>query len=384
MNNFMKEYIKNNWHLPEDSECPKSCYIFLFCSAAPNARSMAELTCSLLLALARNIPQAVAAMKQSRREQQKANFVGEELYGKTLALIGLGKAGMEVATRMQAFGMKIISFDPLVKQEEAEKKQIKWCPLEEIWPQADYISLHVPLLPQTTGFVNRHTLSKCRKGVRIINTARGGLINETDLLEALHDGQCGGAAIDVFSDDQRPNKMLLQHPKVICTPHLNASTMDAQRLSKYLKRGPGSTNQPLSAMDLAENLAQLSYGSSNHNGLFGSLNASSLAVFLDETKVQYVTAATNLGQLLASISSSPPKNIQLKHPGAANGLQKALLAGTIVGLMYARGKAYTDVSLMNAEQRAKQEGISVGYSTSYLSNSEQLCKKLPTRRVCIE
>lgn len=101
-----------------------------------------------------------------------------------------------------------------------------------MWPQADYITLHVPLIPQTTGFVNRQTLSKCKAGVRLVNTARGGLINETDLLEALNSGQCAGAAIDVFGDDQRPNKLLLQNSKVICTPHLNASAMDAQRMSK--------------------------------------------------------------------------------------------------------------------------------------------------------
>lgn len=112
-------------------------------------------------------------------------------------------------------------------------------------------------------------------------------------------------------------------------------------------------------MDLAENLAQLTSSSGSQNGLFGALNASTLAVFLDETKVQYVTAATNLGQLLATVSPSPPKTIHLKHPAAANGLQKALLAGTIVGLMHARGKGYTDISLINAEQRAKQEGINV-------------------------
>jgi hypothetical protein len=110
-------------------------------------------------------------------------------------------------------------------------------------------------------------------------------------------------------------------------------------------------------MELAENIAQLSNG--NGNGLFSALNPSTLAVFLDETKVQYVTAATNLGQVLATVSPSPPKTIYLKHPAGANGLQKALLAGTIVGLMYARGKGYTDVSLMNAEKKAKEEGITV-------------------------
>lgn len=114
-------------------------------------------------------------------------------------------------------------------------------------------------------------------------------------------------------------------------------------------------------MELAENLAQLTNGSNNQNGLFGALNASTLAVFLDETKVQYVTAATNLAQLLATVAPSNPTTICLKHPAAANGLQKALFAGTVVGLMHARGKGCTDISLINAEQRAKQEGINVNF-----------------------
>jgi phosphoglycerate dehydrogenase-like enzyme len=231
---------------------------------ATSARSSAELTCSLLLALSRNIPQAAAAMKQPKC--QKKDFVGEDLHGKTLAIIGLGKVGLEVANRMNAFGMKILGFDPLVTQAEAEKKHIKWCNLEEIWPQADYITLHVPLLPQTTGFINRYTLGKCRTNVKLINTARGGLINEADLLEALNNGQCGGAAMDAFSDEHRPNKMLLNHPKVICTPHLNAATVEAQRV----------------ATEFAENLALLG-GNGGSNGLFGALNASTLAIVLGES-----------------------------------------------------------------------------------------------------
>ncbi|KAI6240435.1 D-3-phosphoglycerate dehydrogenase [Aphelenchoides fujianensis] len=327
MNEMMESYVKNNWQLPED---------------ATSARSCAELTCSLILALARNIPQASAVMKQPK--MQKRDFVGDDLFGKTLAIIGIGRVGVEIATRMQAFGMKTIGFDPILTQAEAEKHKIKWCNLEEIWPQADYITLHVPLLPQTTGFINRFTLSKCKAGVRLVNTARGGLINEAELLDALNNGRCAGAALDALNEDQRAsNKALLQHARVICTPQLNVATMESQQRA---------------ALETAESLAN---GGSSSGGLFGALNASALAIVLDETKVQYVKAATNLGQILASISAHP-KAIQLKHPAGANGLQKALVAGTIVGVMSARGKGYTDVSLMNAEARAKQEGMTIDVS----------------------
>ncbi|KAI6234727.1 D-3-phosphoglycerate dehydrogenase [Aphelenchoides fujianensis] len=228
--------------------------------------------------------------------------------------------GKPVASTQQA---AFPSFDGLQMNEmmESYKHKIKWCNLEEIWPQADYITLHVPLLPQTTGFINRFTLGKCKAGVRLVNTARGGFINEADLLDALNSGRCAGAALDALNEDQRAsNKALLQHAR--------------QR----------------AALETAESLAN---GGSSSGGLFGALNASALAIVLDETE----------GAILASISANP-KAIQLKHPAGANGLQKALVAGTIVGVMSARGKGYTDVSLMNAEARAKQEGMTIDVSLS--------------------
>lgn len=154
--------------------------------------------------------------------------MGSELSGKTLAIVGLGRIGREVAHRMQAFGMKTIGYDPFVSPAESAKFGVTGLTLEEIWPQADFISLHVPLIPATKHLVNETTLEKCKKGVRVINVARGGTIDEEALLKALQSGQCGGAALDVFEEEPPKNSSLLQNSKLLCTPHLGASTKEAQ------------------------------------------------------------------------------------------------------------------------------------------------------------
>jgi len=191
-----------------------------------NSRSAAELTSTLILSLARHVPQAAESMKAGKWARK--DYMGNEVSGKTLAIIGLGRIGQIVAQHMQAFGMKTIGFDPLVSAQDAKKLGIEWFSLEEIWPKADYITVHVPLIKQTAGLIGRETLAKCKPTVKIINVARGGIVNEEELVEALNDGKCGGAAIDVFVEEPPKYRPLVDHPKVICTPHLGASTIQAQ------------------------------------------------------------------------------------------------------------------------------------------------------------
>ncbi|PAV86311.1 hypothetical protein WR25_14637 isoform B [Diploscapter pachys] len=166
-----------------------------------NSRSAAELTCTLIVSLPRYVPQAVATMRDGKWERKA--FMGEEIFGRTLAIIGLGRIGLEVATRMQAFGMRVIGYDPIVSKQQAAEKNIELLSLDEIWPQADYITVHVPLIKQTENLINKEVLGKCKKGVRIVNVARGGIVNEEDLVEALNSGQAAGAAIDVFVEVNR-------------------------------------------------------------------------------------------------------------------------------------------------------------------------------------
>ncbi|KAJ9583313.1 hypothetical protein L9F63_022330, partial [Diploptera punctata] len=151
-----------------------------------NSISACELTCALISSLARNIPQACQSLKEGRWDRKL--YSGFELSGKTLAVIGLGRIGREVATRMQSFGMKTIGFDPMVSHEAAKEFNIVKMELEEIWPLADFVTVHTPLIPQTKNLINQITLSKCKKGVKIINVARGGIVDEEALLEALKDG----------------------------------------------------------------------------------------------------------------------------------------------------------------------------------------------------
>ncbi|XP_044751154.1 D-3-phosphoglycerate dehydrogenase [Coccinella septempunctata] len=194
-----------------------------------NAISACELTCSLITSLARNVVPAAASLKAGRWDRKL--YSGHELYGKTLAIIGLGRIGKEVATRMQSWGMKTIGFDPIVSAEEAKKFNVESMDLEKIWPLADYITVHTPLIPQTRNMINDKVFSACKKGVCIVNVARGGIICEKDLLVALQDGRCGGAALDVFEQEPPTDPVtleLIQHPKVIATPHLGASTSEAQ------------------------------------------------------------------------------------------------------------------------------------------------------------
>uniref|UniRef100_A0A670IGQ7 D-3-phosphoglycerate dehydrogenase n=1 Tax=Podarcis muralis TaxID=64176 RepID=A0A670IGQ7_PODMU len=191
-----------------------------------NSLSAAELTCGMVLSLARQIPQAAASMKEGKWDRKK--FMGMELQGKTLGILGLGRIGREVAVRMQSFGMKTIGYDPIITPEESAAFGVEQLPLEQVWPLCDFITVHTPLLPSTTGLLNDATFARCRRGVQVINCARGGIVDEGALLRALQSGQCGGAALDVFTEEPPTNKALVNHPNVICCPHLGASTREAQ------------------------------------------------------------------------------------------------------------------------------------------------------------
>ncbi|XP_018319449.1 D-3-phosphoglycerate dehydrogenase [Agrilus planipennis] len=194
-----------------------------------NAISACELTCTLIANLSRNVVPATASLKAGRWDRKL--YSGHELYGKTLAIVGLGRIGREVATRMQAFGMKTIGYDPLVNSEDAAKFGVEFLELDQLWPRADYITVHVPLIPQTRNLINDKVFSVSKKGVRVVNVARGGIIDENALLKALEDGRCGGAALDVYEQEPPTDSVtlkLIQHPKVVATPHLGASTAEAQ------------------------------------------------------------------------------------------------------------------------------------------------------------
>lgn len=193
-----------------------------------NTASAAELSVSLLMALSRNIPSASQSLKAGKWERKA--FTGIELQGKTIGVIGLGQIGRRVAAACLALDMKVVGYDPLMSREVAEGLQVQLLSLEDIYPVCDFITLHTPLTPDTRNLFNDQTFAKCKHGLRIINCARGGIIDEDALLRALESGQVAGAGLDVFEQEPPPESTmaLLNHPNVICTPHLGASTGEAQ------------------------------------------------------------------------------------------------------------------------------------------------------------
>ncbi|EFN59904.1 hypothetical protein CHLNCDRAFT_56437 [Chlorella variabilis] len=201
---------------------------------APTANTVAaaEHGIALLCALARNVPQADAAMKGGRWERSK--WVGVSMVGKTLAVMGFGKVGSEVARRAKGLGMAVVAYDPYASQEKAAALGVKLVTLDEALAQGDFFSLHTPLTPNTKGMFNDELFAKMKKGARIVNVARGGVIDDDALKRALDAGIVAGAALDVFSTEPPPeDNPLVSHPAVICTPHLGASTKEAQEEVAY-------------------------------------------------------------------------------------------------------------------------------------------------------
>ncbi|VDM91955.1 unnamed protein product [Litomosoides sigmodontis] len=313
---IFERYILNNWEIVDNGKKPEN---------------IAEHTCALILSLARKIPQAVALMKEGKWTRTEA--CAEEIFGKSLAIIGLGRIGLEIAIRMQVFGMRTFGYDPQVTQEEAARHGIRWLPLDQLWPQADYIVIHVPLIPRTKNLLCASALTRCRKGVKIINMAKAGIVNEVDMLQALNKGRVGGAAFDVYVEDAPLFRGLIEHPNVICTPHMGTSPLQGhQRI----------------ANEIAENIVSLN----NSTGAYGAMNAAAATAALDEAKNQWIRAVATLTQTLAVIGNSP-KAVTIRFPNSLVSLQKALHAGAVVGLMYASGDVGSNLAA--AEMNARKE-----------------------------
>jgi D-3-phosphoglycerate dehydrogenase len=192
-----------------------------------NTITTAEHAIAMLLALCRHIPQADASMKHKMWEKKK--FMGTEYFGKTLGILGLGKIGSEVAKRARGLMMKVIAYDPFISIEAAKKMEVELVDLEELYERSDFISIHTPKSPETMNMINAETIAKMKDGVKIINCARGDIVNEQDLADAIKQGKVSGAAVDVFSTEPPPeDNPLYGIPQIIMTPHLGASTEEAQ------------------------------------------------------------------------------------------------------------------------------------------------------------
>ncbi|XP_074119340.1 D-3-phosphoglycerate dehydrogenase isoform X2 [Sminthopsis crassicaudata] len=303
-----------------------------------NSLSAAELTCGMIMSLARQIPQAAASMKNGKWERKK--FMGTELHGKTLGILGLGRIGREVATRMQSFGMKTVGYDPIIPPEVSASFGVQQLPLEQIWPICDFITVHTPLLPSTTGLLNDNTFAQCKKGVRVVNCARGGIVDEGALLRALQSGQCGGAALDVFTEEPPRDLALVKHENVISCPHLGASTKEAQSRC---------------GEEIAVQFVDMVKGKS----LSGVVNAQALTSAFSPSTKPWIGLAEALGALIRAWAGSPRGSIQVVTQGSSlKNAGSSLSPAVIVGLLK-EAATQAEVNLVNAKLRMQEAGLTV-------------------------
>lgn len=302
-----------------------------------NTISTAEHTVSMLLSLARNIPQAYMSLVAGKWERKK--FMGTEIMGKTLGIIGIGKIGREVASRCRAFGMTVIGFDPVLANDVASKLGVEVVTLDEVYRRSDFITVHTPLTEETKGILNEKTFKQCKKGVRVINCARGGIIDEAALLDALNSGHVAGAALDVFVTEPPASNPLLQHPHVIATPHLGASTEEAQEKV---------------AIQIAEQVADALHD----RGISGAVNAVSLQSGIPAEIKPYLVLAEKLGSLQAQIMKGKLRDLTIETRGEL--LQKhmdLLTTGVLKGLF--SELMSEPVNYINAPVLAKSMGIKI-------------------------
>ena len=259
-----------------------------------NAVAVAEQTLAMMLAMARHLCRADALMHAGRWE--KKSLQGTELRGKTLGIAGLGRIGMEVARRARVFGMEVVGHDPFVSVSVAKEQGIRLMNLDELYAAADYITLHVGLTPQTTGMINQASLKKMKKGVRLVNCARGELVNEVDLADALKQGHVAAAALDVFVDEPLKNSPLLAMENVILTPHIGGSTFEAQEA-------------------VGVQIAQQVREYLKHGVIQNAVNVPSVSAEEYAEIHPYIVLAERMGAFLAQISEGSIEEISLRYSG---------------------------------------------------------------------
>jgi D-3-phosphoglycerate dehydrogenase len=301
-----------------------------------NSITTAEHAIALMFALARQLPEADASTQAGKWEKNR--FMGVEMTGKTLGLIGAGNIGSIVADRALGLRMKVVAFDPFLTPERAVDLGVEKVTLDELLARADFITLHTPLTDQTRNILSRENIAKTKKGVRIVNCARGGLVDEEALKDALDSGHVAGAALDVFVTEPATASPLFGTPNFISTPHLGASTSEAQ------------VNV---ALQVAEQMADYLVS----GGITNALNVPSLSAEEAPKLRPYMTLAETLGALVGQLEGDGIKGVAIEVEGAAAELNsKPITAAVLAGLM----RVYSDtVNMVNAPFLAKERGLDV-------------------------
>ena len=306
-----------------------------------NVLSAAEHTIALLLAQARNIPQAHADLVAGR--WNRSRWEGVELNGKTLGIVGLGRVGVLVAQRASAFGMHLISYDPFVSADRARQLGVQLVTtVDELVATSDFVTVHLPKTPETIGLLDAKVLAKAKPGLRVVNTARGGIVDEAALADAVRNGVVAGAAIDVFATEPTTESPLFELPEVVVTPHLGASTVEAQD-----KAGNTIAEQVVLAL----------------NGDFVpfavNVNASEAA----ETLRPYLPLAERLGRLFTALAGAAPETVEVNFEGAIADYDcRVLTLSVLKGLL--SPVVDEPVTFVNAPQLAEERGVTVRTTSS--------------------
>ena len=303
-----------------------------------NTVTTAEHTFAMIFALARKIPQATVSMKAGRWEKEK--FMGVELYNKTLGIVGMGQIGSHLAKMAQGAMMNVIAYDPYLAEERARKMGVEIMGLHELFRRADVITVHTPLTAETQGIINQATIATMKDGVRIINCARGGIINEQDLYDALKSGRVAGAAFDVFEEEPvKPTHPLLTLDNFICTPHIGASTTEAQENV---------------AVGIAEQIVDyLTRGIAR-----GAVNIPSVPAELLPRLQPYITLAEKLGLLHSQLYEGGIERVTIEYKGEVAGVNVApLTIAVLKGLL--TPILEETINYVNAPVVARERGIEV-------------------------
>ena len=317
-----------------------------------NTVTTAEHTLSMMMALVRNIPQANASMKQAKWEKKK--FSGMEIFNKTLGVVGLGKIGSVVSDRAMGLGMHVIAYDPFLSEEQAKQMGIRVGSLDEVFKEADIITLHVPLTDETRGVINAKNIAKMRNGVRIVNCSRGPVINEDDLADAIESGKVAGAAIDVYSVEPPGKTRLISLDQVICTPHLGASTQEAQDNV---------------AIAVADQIRDYLVNGTIRN----AVNAPAVSGEALVTLQPYLDLSQRLGSFLGQIVQTGIKSVEAQYSGdvtemALKPITTSFLTGLLTPIMQ------DDVNQVNAPMVAAERGIVI--SETRVSKAENFLSLL--------
>ncbi len=302
-----------------------------------NTISAAEHSIALMLALARNIPQANAVLKSG--VWRRNDFVGTEVRDKTLGIVGLGNVGSAVARRAQGLEMRILGYDPFVSIDQARNLQVEVVPLEQLLKESDFITLHIPLTESTKGLIGAKELSLVKPTVRIINTARGGLIDEEALVKAVKEKRVAGAAIDVFTTEPITSSILFEVDNIIVTPHLGASTTEAQAVV---------------VKDVAEQIIDIFKGQPARY----AVNAPFISAETLSVLAPFIKAADKAGKLVSQLAEGQMSSIQIKYDGEISNCDTNMLKASILGGLLG-GISEERVNLVNANIVAARRGLTV-------------------------